>query len=216
MNDSPRPKRPYNSKRRQAQALETRRQILVAARDLFLARGYTGATIEAIAQQAGVATETVFATFANKRTLLARVLDVAVGGDEQPIPLLLRPGPQAVLAEADPARFLQRFAQDISGILARVAPLFEVLRAAAKTEPDIAELLHNLLTERLANMNTVALRLRAIAPLRAGMDETRAAETIWSLTSPELFNLLVRDHGWARAVYAEWLGEMLVRALLPD
>ncbi len=207
-------KRPYNSKRRQAQALETRRQILAAARKLFLERGYSGATIEAIAQEAEVAAETVFAVFGNKRTLLARVMDVAVGGDDQPIPLLQRPGPQAVLALADPAQFLQRFTADISGILVRVAPLFDVLRAAAKVEPDMAELLGNLLDERLRNMETVAAHLRSIAQLQPGMDGTRAAETIWSLTSPELFNLLVGERGWSREEYARWLADALVRVLL--
>src|SRR5512139_1844715 len=93
-------KRPYNSARRQAQARETRRQIIEAARLLFSEHGYTGATIEAIAEEAGVAPETIFATFGNKRTILAAVIDVAVGGDAQPVPLLQRPGPQAVLQQA--------------------------------------------------------------------------------------------------------------------
>jgi AcrR family transcriptional regulator len=42
------PKREYDSSRRQAQAKETRRHILEAARKLFMERGYAGATAEAI------------------------------------------------------------------------------------------------------------------------------------------------------------------------
>src|SRR5512141_1870147 len=132
-------KRPYNSTRRQAQARETRRQIIEAARRLFAEHGYAGATIEAIAQEAGVAPETIFTTFGNKRTILAALIDVAVGGDEQSIPLLQRPGPQTVLQEHDPIRQLQMFAEDIAGILERVAPVFEIMRMAAKTEPDITD-----------------------------------------------------------------------------
>ena len=44
--------------------------------------GYAGATIEAIAQEAGVAPETIFAVFGNKRTILAKLIDVVVGGDD--------------------------------------------------------------------------------------------------------------------------------------
>ena len=97
-------KRQYNSTRRQAQASETRKQIIEAARKLFAQYGYAGATIEAIALEAGVAPETVFAVFGNKRTILANLIDISVGGDDQPVPLLQRPGPQSVLQEPDPVR----------------------------------------------------------------------------------------------------------------
>jgi len=137
-------KRQYNSTRRQAQARENRRQVIEAARWLFAEYGYAGATIDAIAQEAGVAPETIFATFGNKQAILVAVIDVAVGGDDQRVSLLQRPGPQTVLQEPDPSRLLQLFAADMSGILERVAPIFAIMRVAAKTEPDIAELLKNV------------------------------------------------------------------------
>ncbi len=208
-------KRAYNSTRRQAQAQETRRQILEAARQIFLERGYSGASIGAIAEAAGVAPETVFAIFGNKRTILTSLIDIAVGGDEQPIPLLERPGPQAVLHEADPVRQLHRFAQDISPILERVAPLFEVIRLAAKTEPEIAALLKNILQNRMRNMKAFTASLAAHGPLRAGLDEKQAAEIVWAITSPELFNLLRSEGGWSRERYVAWLDDTLSRLLLP-
>ena len=216
MAKSRKPKRPYDSTRRQAQARETRRQIVEAARKLFVEYGYAGATIEAIAQEADVAPETIFATFGNKRTILAALIDVAVGGDEQPIPLLQRPGPQTVLQEIDPVRLLQLFATDISGILERVAPVFEVMRAAAKTEPDIADLLKNLLEERLKNITAFVRSLSAHGPLRAGLDDAQAGEIVWTITSPEVFSLLTVDRGWSRERYAHWLGDTLARLLLPQ
>jgi len=215
MTQSFKPKRSYNSTRRQAQARETRRQILEAARRLFSERGYTGATIDSIAQQAGVAPETIFATFGNKRAILANLIALSVGGDDEPIPLLQRPGPQTVLQEQDPIRQLHRFAQDISEILERVAPMFEIMRVAAKTEPDIAELLNHLLKERLQNMATLISRLSAHSPLREGVDIDHASEIVWTLTSPEVFSLLTVDRGWSRTQYHQWLGDSLIRLLLP-
>jgi AcrR family transcriptional regulator len=208
-------KRTYNSARRQAQALETRRQILQAAVRLFIRSGYAGATIEAIAQEAGVAPETIYAVFGNKRSILAQLVDQAVGGDEQSISLLERPGPQAVFQEPDPRRQLQLFAQDISNILERVAPLFEVMRLAAKAEVDIAALLDHLLAERLQNMQRFAHNLASHSALRNGLDETRAAEIVWTITSPEVFTLLTVDRGWSKEQYAAWLADALVRLLLP-
>jgi AcrR family transcriptional regulator len=209
-------KRSYHSIRRQAQAQETRRQILAAAQQLFLERGYSGASIAAIAEAAGVAQETVFAIFGNKRTILARLIDLAVGGDEQSTPLLERPSPQAVLHENDPINQLHNFSQDITQILERVAPLFEVMRLAAKTEPEIADLLAHLLQERLRNMESFTSSLAAHAPLRAGLDETQAAEVVWAITSPELFNLLRTDLDWPKSRYTAWLEDTLVRLLLPS
>jgi AcrR family transcriptional regulator len=208
-------KRKYDSTRRQAQARETHRQILAAARGLFIKRGYVGATMDAIAQEAGVATETVFALFGNKRTILTRLIEVSVGGDDRSMPLLQRPGPQTVLQERDPIRQLHLFAQDISGILERVAPVFEVMRMAAKTEPEIAEQLKKLLEARLRNLAKVAQNLAAHTSLRDGMSEGQAAEFIWTVTSPEVFSLLTVDRGWSRERYVHWLSDTLTRWLLP-
>lgn len=215
MTHSQKPKRKYNSTRRQAQARETRRQILEAARGLFIEFGYAGTTIEAIAQGANVAPETIFSSFGNKRTVLARLMDISVGGDDQPISLMQRPGPQTVLRESDPARQLELFAADISGILARVAPVFAVVRMAAKTEPEIAELLAGLLEERLANMTQFVQSVASRSGLREGLDVVQAAETVWTLTSPEVYNLFTVDRGWSQAQYGRWLADALIRLLLP-
>jgi AcrR family transcriptional regulator len=209
------PKRPYNSTRRRAQADETRRQVVETAFRLFRERGYAGATIEAIAQEAGVAPETIYAVFGNKRTILMRLVEISVGGDDEAIPLLQRPGPQKALHELDPQRQLQLFAQDIEGILQRVAPIFEIMRLAAKTEPDIADLLNNLLEERLENLGLFVRSLSAHTPLREGLDEAHAAEIVWTITSPEVFNLLIVGRGWSREQYIRWLADTINRLLLP-
>lgn len=208
------PRRAYNSTRRQEQSRETRRRIIEAARHLFIERGYAGATLDSIAEEAGVAVETVFAMFGNKRSLLAELISVSVGGDDRPIPLLERPGPQNVMRETDPARQLLLFAQDISKILERVYPLFDVMRAAAKTEPDIAELLERVLGNRLRNLGVFVHNLAAHTPLREGMGEGLATETVWAMTSPEVFRLLTADRDWSQERYAEWLADALKRLLL--
>ena len=212
---TPKAKRSYHSARRQEQALHTRRQIVEAARKTFSERGYAGATIESIAQQAGVATETVFAVFGSKRAVLTELVNLAVGGDEQAIPLLQRPGPQGVLQERDPVRQIHLFAQDISGILARVSPLFEIMRMAAKTEPEIAELLKTMLDERHRNLGVFVRRLSSHTRLRPGLDPPQATDLVWSVASPEIFNLMTVDRGWSRNHFATWLGDTLTRLLLP-
>ncbi len=214
MSQPAKPKRAYNSTRRRAQARETRLQIIAAARKLFIEHGYSGATIEAIAQEAGVAPETIFAIFGNKRSILAALVQVSVGGDDRPIPLLQRPGPQAVLHEQNPVQQVQRFAEDITGILERVAPVIEVMRMAAKTETEIAEMLRSLLERRWQNLAVFVKNLAAHAALRTELDEATAVDTVWAIASPEMFSLLTAGRGWSRERYAVWLGEALARLLL--
>jgi AcrR family transcriptional regulator len=211
---SPAPKRAYNSQRRQAQAEETRRQILAAARGLFVTRGYVGTTIEAVAREAGVATETMYATFGSKRALLARLVDVSVVGDEAPVPLLERPGPQAVAREKDQRRQIRLFAHQIREIMERVGPLFEVLNAAAKTEPDIAGLLAQVLGGRHAGMQYFVQAVARNGALRQGLSAPAAADTVFALTSAEVHRLLTVDRGWPGEQYEKWLGDTLAVLLL--
>jgi hypothetical protein len=107
------------------------------------------------------------------------------------------------------------FARDITTILERVAPVFEVMRSAAKTEPEIADLLQHVLAERRETMGTVVQHLVANGPLREGLDDAQAADSLWTLTSPEVFRLLTADRGWTKERYADWLADSLIRLLLP-
>jgi AcrR family transcriptional regulator len=208
-------KRVYHSSRRREQALQTQREIIEAAQSLFTLRGYAGATIEAIATQAGVATETVYATFGSKRAILSKLLEVSLAGDDLPIPLLERQGPQAVMRETDQHRQIELFVNDMYGIMSRMAPLFDIMRVAAKTEPDIAEMFHNLLNTRAQNMSIFVNALVKNGPLRDGLTPEEGADTIWMLTSGEVFILLNTDRGWSEEKYKRWLIDALTRLLLP-
>jgi AcrR family transcriptional regulator len=208
-------KRKYDSSRRRAQARQTRLQIAEAARKLFFERGYAGATIEAIAEEAEVAKETVYTIFKNKRQILAFLLDISVGGDDQPVRLLDRPEPQAALNDTDQRRQLNMFALGITEILARAAPVFEITRIAAKAEPEIARRVKHLYKERLENMTAFVHSVAANGALRDGLDEAYAGEITWTITSPEVFQLLTVERSWTKEKYSEWLADTLTRLLLP-
>lgn len=209
------PRRKYDSSRRKEQARRTRLQITEAARQLFMERSYAGATIEAIAEKAGVAKETVYAIFGSKRSILAFLLDISVGGDDQPVHLLDRPEQQAVLRDTDQRQQVENFAKGITEILQRGAPVIEIMHHAAKSEPEVAEQLTAIYKRRLGNMVRFVHSLAANGPLRDGLDEASAAETTWALTSPNLFLLFIRERGWSKEQYSRWLADVLGRALLP-
>jgi AcrR family transcriptional regulator len=209
-------KRVYDSTRRQAQAQETRRHILEAARKLFLERGYAGATAEAIAAEAGVSAQTIYAIFKNKKRMLVSLMNVSPAtGVEDHTPMSERANVQAVAQERDQLRQLQMFANIVASNLNQVADVFEVMTDAARVEPDFEKIVQKLNKQRLEHMRFAAQQIAANGPFRENMDEIRARDTVWALTSGELFLLLTRDRGWSKEQYAEWLADMLVRALLP-
>jgi len=214
MNQKNSPKRSYDSSRRKSLARQTRQQIIEAARKLFTERGYSGATLEAIAQEAGVAVETIYATFGNKREILSSLIGVSLVGDDDPTPLLQRQGPLNALQEKDQHRQIQHFSSDMTEIMGRVAPLFEVMRSAAKTEPDIAIMLHKILSERVDGMKVFIRALMSNGPLRDGLSLENAAETTWAMSSAEVYSLLVVDRGWSVEKYSQWLANSLSALLL--
>ena len=207
------PRRPYRSERRREQAEETRDRVLDAAARLFDERGWEGASIAAIAEEAGVSAETVYARFGNKRTLLGELFRRAVRGhDPRPVPE--QEGPRAVVAATDSHEQLRLFAGDIVLRLERAAPLVTVVGGASRSEPELAELLARLHADRLKNLRVLVDALAASAPLRLRNDE--AVETVWALTSPELHQLLTRVRGWSRRRYCDWLARNLARLLLDE
>jgi AcrR family transcriptional regulator len=204
-------KRTYRSERRQEQADQTRLRVLDAADVVFRQRGYERASIAAIATEAGVADETIYAHFKNKRTLLGELVQRAVrGADPRPVPE--QSAPRALVDISDQREQLRLFAADIVQRLERAAPLVALVSQAAPGEPQLAELLERLHAQRLRNLRTLVDALAASGPLRLSADA--ATETVWALTSPELHQLLVRQRRWTRRRYSTWLTQSLAALLL--
>jgi hypothetical protein len=146
--------------------------------------------------------------------VLSRLVGVSVVGDDEPVPLLERPRPQAVRREPDQRRQIEAFAHDMREIMGRVGPIFGIMRTAAETEPDIAELLRGILQNRLQGITQFVRWLAANAPLRDGLTVEDAAETAWTLTSAEVHHLLTVDRGWSDDRYEAWIRDTLTQLLL--
>jgi AcrR family transcriptional regulator len=208
-------KRQYSSTLRREQASQTRARILDAAQVLFSTRGYGATTVEAIASEAAVATDTVYATFRNKAGVLHRLLDVRVGGDDSPVQLIDREGPQNARAEPTQQGQIDLFAPDVAQILERMRPVDEIMRGAAAIDPEIAELRARMQRFRYDNLRLFVAWLAAKGPLRGGISEEEAAAIVWTLASPEVHGLLRDARGWSQERYVDWLADSLTRILLP-
>jgi TetR/AcrR family transcriptional regulator, regulator of autoinduction and epiphytic fitness len=209
------PSRRYHSPQRQQQAQATRLQIVQAAGRLFDGDGYFGTTIEAIAQEAGVAVPTVYAVFGSKRAILSALIDTAIFGTDAPgTPVGERSWYPAISAEPDPARLLRRWAEYLCDVNARVAPVQRVVQSAASSDPEIAEFWQRLNNQRFVGQSAIAQLLAERTVLRPDVSASQAADTLFVLSDAHLYDACVRDRGWSPAQLAHWLGDAFCSLLL--
>lgn len=206
--------REYHSPRRQEQARRTRERIIAAACDRFLASGYTAATMRGIANAAGVAVQTVELVFGTKRELLKAVIDVAIAGDGQPVPVLQRDWARAE-STAEVTEFLAIAGHAVRIVADRVAGLLAVVDEAASTDHEIAALARQLDAQRATTAAWIVTGIIERAPLRTGLRHQDAVDTIWLLMDPVVFRRLTRDRGWSPGHFQHWFTDSIHRLLLP-
>jgi AcrR family transcriptional regulator len=200
--------------RRQERARATRRAILAAARHLFVTDGYGATSLQAIADTAGVAVQTVYAVFRNKRSILAEVLDVAIAGDDQQVVVNAREWMQPVWTAPTPADRLRAYAAAVRRIMDGAGDVFAVVAAAAASDPDLVDLAYTAEQRRRAGAGAVIESVRSIGALRPGLAPEHAVDVLWLLNSPTVFAHLVRQAGWTLDEYQDWLAEAMIRELL--
>ena len=186
-----------------------------AALRLFREQGYAATPMQAIADEAGVAVQTLYFTFGTKRALLSEILDIAIAGDEEPVATLNRPHIQALLDDPDPVAQLRGQARVTRSVYQRLAPALEVVRGAATADPDLAALWERSIQQRATVMERFIAALAAKTPLRGGMDQATAVDIALALQSPEIIMFLTGKRGWSMESYEQWLANALISELLP-
>src|SRR5262249_22571437 len=116
-------RRSYDASHRQAGARANRAAMVAAGRERFLAQGYAATTIANVAGDAGVSVQTVYKVLGNKAGLLKAVFDVAVAGDDEPIPIPERDFIQAIIREPDAAAKIAKYLDHVAETMPRTAPL---------------------------------------------------------------------------------------------
>lgn len=185
-------------------ARTTRRRIVLAARDLFLLDGYAATTLQEIADTAGVAVQTVYFHFGNKRTVLKHVVDVAATGDDEPVPLLERPWVARMRGADDAASALEVWAEVSQEIYERIVPVMRVVREAAGSDPDMDAQERTNRQQTLAAHGMLAEHLAERGALRADLDVVAAAEELFVLFGIDLHVLTTRELGWSVDRWRTW------------
>ncbi|TYB57156.1 TetR/AcrR family transcriptional regulator [Nonomuraea sp. PA05] len=188
---------------------ETRRRLLSAAGELFVARGYGATTLQEVADRAGVAVQTVYFVFGNKRRLLKELVDVTIAGDDLPVATLDRPWFREAMAAGSAEEHLRGHVAGTRSVLERVAPMTKVLEIAAATDPEVSEMWPDKEDPRHVVATAAARELMAKPGARGEVPVEEAADLLYGVLSPDLYLLFVRERGWTPERFERWAYETL-------
>jgi len=206
-------KRAYNAPARAAAARRTHAAVVVAAKRAFEERGWGGATMRAIAEDAGVSPKTVEALYGTKARLLVDAVTYAIRGDVDAVEMLQRPHVHEMESAATAAEMLALHAAHLRRVNERSAAIAFAVEQAARADPAVGELWAQMNHNRLVGVRWAARTLLA----KPGMGHLDAA-----LTEPVFlvafdwgtYRVLTEVGGLSADDYERWLGEYYRRMLL--
>lgn len=205
---------PYQSPRRAQAAKATRAAVLETAARLFVEHGFTNTTLGEIAAQAEVSLATVKSVFGTKRELLEAAVRNSLLTDPDAESLSASDRWQAVLAEPQPERMLERFAASCAELHARSAALIEAVRYGGAADPALAELAQRGSQNRHEDLSALITVLEDRSALKDGLEAASATDILWALSSPNSYRDLVVRRGWSEEQWASFTAETLISALL--
>ncbi|HEY1001425.1 MAG TPA: helix-turn-helix domain-containing protein [Streptosporangiaceae bacterium] len=194
--------------RREVAAAETRREILRAARRLFAEHGYAGTSLQQIAEESGVAVQTIYSSVGSKAALVLALNDLI---DEEADVTQLAAG---VLQETDPPRLIAKGIHLTRQLNERCGDLIQVLVSAEPAEPDAAAVVADGMRRHEQGASAIAQRLQALGALRTGTTPERAAAVFSMMTSPASWRQLTQRAGWTFDESEAWLTASLAQLLL--
>jgi AcrR family transcriptional regulator len=202
--------------KRAERSRRTREKVIKAARELFVAQGYGATSLQEVADRAGVAVQTIYFVFGNKRTLFKDVVDTSIAGDAEPVATMDREWFRAACAAPTAADQLRAHVRGTREILGRVAPIMPLIAAAAATDPQIAAQWPDGPDPRYTVQHAAAQALAGKPDVRPDVSVAMAADLLFGLLSPQLYLLFVQDRGWSPDRWEEWAYADLTAQLCTD
>ena len=198
---------------RSDRALQTRHRMLDSARELFVSQGYAATTMERIADDAGVAVQTLYYSFRTKGQLLCEVVEATAAGEDAPVPVAQRPWMREVLGATSGPRVLALTVEHGADIFVRAAPLWPAV-AAATVDPLVDRYWRGVAAGRREGQARMVARLADLGALRDGLSHERATDIVVTLFGHDVFRSLVSEATWSVPEYKAWLLTTLAQQLL--
>jgi AcrR family transcriptional regulator len=195
----------------------SRERLVLAAAEVFAEQGYAGATVNAIAERAGVSLRTLYTAWGSKRRLLRAYVEYKMTGSPTAITEgTWVPQLQSLLdpeSLSDPQARMRLVARIFRDIAERMGLPWRLYRDGAAVDPGVAE--DHAELERLRRRSMAGL-LDGIdeGGLRPGLTLEGAIDTMLVIASPGAYETLVHIGGYTMDEFERWVGDTLVAALL--
>lgn len=208
MNRSTGTKRSYSSALRAGAAEDTRERILDAAKSLFGESGIDKVKIASIGEQAGVAASTVYAIFKSKDGILRGLMEQSLFGSR------FQEAQSLLAGISDPVRLIELTAHVSRAIYESESNDLGFLRRASAFSPALYRMEQEFEEMRFAMQEERLRALDAAGRLRGTLSVEEARRVMWTLTSRDVYRMLVHDGGWTADSYQEWLSRTLRETLV--
>lgn len=194
--------------RRATQALQTRQEILAAARGLFAGNGYSCTSVAQVAAAAGVSVQTIYDSLGSKRAIVLALNDLI---DEEGD---VRALASAIPTSTDPIELLRIAATISRNINERCGDIVAALFSAAAVETEMREVRDESRRRHRAGIAGLTRRLASLGALRGDLDAETAADVIAAMTDPQVARTFVGEYGWTWDRWQEWTEAALIRLVL--
>ncbi len=201
-------RRAYHSPRRKEQASVTKSRIVAAAMQLMKEKGYADMTLEAIAREAGVAPQTVYAVCGSKKGVLAAILETTVEAKKYD---KLRDSIPQIMTGKERVKEIGHF---MSVLMEDAMPVFDIVRGMSVLSPEFAEQEYDQSMMLLEKCRKSVHKMAEDGMLRPGLSEERAAELYWSISTPGIHRRLTKVLNWSSEEYAAWVSYLIGVTLL--
>jgi AcrR family transcriptional regulator len=189
-------------------AQQTRGDILRAARRLFAERGYAATSINDIAEEAGVAIQTIYARLGSKHGMLLALIDL-IDEEAGVVPLA-----QEVTSARTALAALRAGVRLTRSFQERCGDIIEALFTAAGAEPELADAVAEGQRRHRDGARITIDRIQTLKGLRTDVAPERAQALLALSTNQQAWRELTRGYqlDWDSA--EDWLVDALSRALL--
>ncbi|SRR6266478_2115394 len=194
------------SKRERAE--QTRARIVGAAYRLFTQHGYEATTMQAVADEAGVAVQTVYFTFHTKAALVMAIEVRVVGGEDQE---WREQRQRELVVEHGPRNVVAMWVAASATVLNRITAFVALLGANLQMD---AESVERRARERDRWFQMLIDRLVALDALKPGLMPSRALDVARAVLRVEAYEDLTMRWGWTEQEWVEWMTGVLARELL--
>ena len=116
-------------------------------------------------------------------------------------------------SEPDAAAAIDRLVTASVAIIARTAPIYEVVRRAA-ADPEVGALLDDNRRRRRDDQRRLVEVLRRSGHLRPASRSTNGADIFYALLNEEVFLLLTADCGWDVDRFRRWATAVMAHELV--